>query len=166
MVSSWRDVHHDCVYPTPPYSTSKTSPHIHVVWDPSIIDIDGYIVALTSTDILMHLGREEINRNTPADRLGRLCKHILLQRSFYPLYPPNEELPVDVEAWEVNAALNVKPHMMVLPSDMRSFVKNVEDCCVVNPERAAKGSTGGTFVKVEVHGEGKVENVLAETVRI
>lgn len=64
----------------------------------------------------------------------------------------------------------VKPHVLVLPSDLRFFLKvkiesgvlqtfilnvhfhlqNVEDTLVVNPERLAKGVAGGTFARLEI----------------
>jgi DNA polymerase alpha subunit B len=58
-----------------------------------------------------------------SDRLGRIAGHILSQQSFYPLYPPAEEMNLDLELWAKYAALEVTPHILILPSDLRCFVK-------------------------------------------
>lgn len=44
-------------------------------------------------------------------------------RSFYPLYPPSEELNVDFEALAAFAALPVTPDVLVTPSELRFFIK-------------------------------------------
>lgn len=46
------------VYPTPPYDVAG---NFTFVSDPALLDIEGVVVALTATDILFHLGKEEIS---------------------------------------------------------------------------------------------------------
>ena len=43
--------------------------------------------------------------------------------SYYPLYPPSEELNVDYESFCSYAALPVTPDVLVTPSELRYFVK-------------------------------------------
>lgn len=149
LVSSSRDVTSPMVYPTPPYDVSG---NFTCVSDPALISIEGVVVALTSTDILLHLGKEEISFPSPApDRLGRLARHILKQRSFYPLYPAHESMCVGMEQLENHAHLPSKPHLLVIPSDLRYFARDLEGCVAVNPERLAKGITGGTYARIELH---------------
>lgn len=57
------------------------------------------------------------------DRLGRVASHLLQQRNFYPLMPPAEELAVDTNLLLKHALMPLKPHMLVLPSELRFFVK-------------------------------------------
>lgn len=59
------------------------------------------------------------------NRLARLATHTVRQQSFYPLYPPEPEACVDVTMWAKEAHLPVTPHIMVLPSDMHGFIKEV-----------------------------------------
>ena len=63
LVSSNRDAQHDPIYPTPEYFLPKTlqSPNLHLMPDPCMLDIEGLILGITSVDVLMHLGHEEIN---------------------------------------------------------------------------------------------------------
>lgn len=45
------------------------------------------------------------------------------QQSFYPLYPPAEELSVDLQRWSLHCHLPAPPHLLILPSDLRHFIK-------------------------------------------
>lgn len=58
-----------------------------------------------------------------SDRLGRLTRHILRQQSLYPLYPAPEGMCIDQEQAETHARLPCNPHVLVLPSDLRYFVR-------------------------------------------
>jgi DNA polymerase alpha subunit B len=62
MVPSWRDAHHHAVYPVPPYVLRKQHTKLTLAPDPCIVDIHGLIVGITSTDVLLHLGKEEISQ--------------------------------------------------------------------------------------------------------
>ncbi|KAJ9599819.1 hypothetical protein L9F63_009859, partial [Diploptera punctata] len=151
LVPSWQDAHHHMVYPVPPFILRKQYPNITLASDPCMLDIDGIVIGATATDILLHLGKEEISQVRPgSDRLGRLASHILYQRNFYPLYPSSEDVNLDMELWAKYAFLNVKPHILVLPSNLRCFIKNLDGCIAVNPERLAKGYVGGNFARLSV----------------
>lgn len=43
--------------------------------------------------------------------------------SYYPLYPPSEELNIDYESFYSYASLPVTPDVLVTPSELRYFVK-------------------------------------------
>ena len=43
--------------------------------------------------------------------------------SYYPLYPPHPDVPVDMQHFFVHCQLPVAPHLMILPSDLRCFIK-------------------------------------------
>ncbi|CAH8474491.1 unnamed protein product [Schistosoma intercalatum] len=70
IVSSWRELHHDPVYPTPPIDKSwiEKTPHLSSSYekvqfapDPCLFQIGEYVFGLTSVDILKDLSCEEIN---------------------------------------------------------------------------------------------------------
>lgn len=149
LVSSNKDICSQVVYPSPPYSISG---HILCVSDPALLDVEGIVVAVTATDILFHLGKEETSFPPQgADRLGRLTRHLLRQQSLYPLYPSPEGMCLDQDQAETHARLPCTPHILVLPSDLRYFIRDLEGCVVVNPERLAKGLVGGTYARLELH---------------
>lgn len=151
LVPSNQDVHHDYVYPTPPFKLGKKYENITCAPDPCLLEIGGYIIGATSVDVLMHLGREEISFSPKlTDRLSRLAKHVLTQHSFYPLYPPSEDINADLSHLDDSGHLTTTPHLLVLPSDLRGFVKDVEGCICINPEHLTKGVVGGCFARILV----------------
>lgn len=167
-VPSWRDVHHQTVYPTAPFALPKVN-GFHWAPDPCVVEVAGLRVGLTSTDVLLHLGKEEISAGATTDRMSRLAGHLLSQQSFYPLYPPAEELSVDLQRWSLHCHLPAPPHLLILPSDLRHFIKNVHGCVVLNPERLVKGASGGTFGQLQIRqrsADQEPPEIRAEVVRI
>ncbi|XP_061581420.1 DNA polymerase alpha subunit B [Cololabis saira] len=149
FVPSQRDIHHHFIYPQPPFSLPKISPdqaqRVTVVPDPCTLLIDGVTFGLTSTDILFHMGAEEISCGTVSDRFSRILKHMLTQRSYYPLYPPAEEVNMDYEKFQSFGQMPLTPDLLIVPSELRYFIKDVVGCVCVNPGRLTKGQVGGTY---------------------
>ncbi|KAM7292670.1 DNA polymerase alpha subunit B [Ixodes scapularis] len=174
LVPSHRDVHHENVFPTPPFRLEKTHKRIHCVPDPCVLDINGVVIGVTGVDVLLHMGKEELSFPPgSSDRLSRLAKHILTQHSFYPLYPPSESVNVDISSLESSGCLEVTPHLLVLPSGLRHFIKDVNGCVCINPEHMVKGLVGGSFARVIVRPVDKgsysgsiVNDTTAEVVKI
>lgn len=158
FVPSYRDVHHNFVYPQPPFSTKVNKEdndlpkRIHFVSDPCTLVVNDVTIGLTSMDVLLHLGSEEtVCPPGSSDRLGRLVKHILYQHSYYPLHPPAEDVNLDYEQFEKHALLSYTPDILVLPSDLRYFAKDTLGCLCLNPGRLAKGLVGGTYARVWIN---------------
>ncbi|XP_006901509.1 PREDICTED: DNA polymerase alpha subunit B [Elephantulus edwardii] len=149
FVPSLRDVHHEPIYPQPPFSYTDLSKEdkkrVQFVSDPCSLSINGAVFGLTSTDLLFHMGSEEISSSGTSDRFSRILRHVLTQRSYYPLYPPQEDMAIDYEHFYAYAQLPVTPDVLIIPSELRYFVKDVLGCVCVNPGRLTKGQVGGTF---------------------
>ncbi|XP_061756117.1 DNA polymerase alpha subunit B isoform X4 [Nerophis ophidion] len=152
FVPSQRDVHHHYIYPQPPFTLPSLSknPRVTLVPDPCTLLIDNVTFGVTSTDILFHMGSEEISCGTGSDRFSRIVKHMLTQRSYYPLYPPAEELNMDYEKFQSFGLMPLTPDVLVIPSEMRYFVKDVLGCVCINPGRLTKGQVGGTYGRLMV----------------
>ncbi|THG97788.1 hypothetical protein EW026_g4274 [Hermanssonia centrifuga] len=83
------------------------------------------------------------------DAMANLCRHVLQQRSFYPIFP----VPLDA-AHEVNldithsdglsinldTADDFAPDVLILPSKLKQFSKTVDHTVVVNPSFLTKGT--------------------------
>ncbi|TRY88882.1 hypothetical protein DNTS_021980 [Danionella cerebrum] len=127
LVPSQRDVHHNYIYPQPPFNLSNLSKdetaRVTLASDPCTLLIGNVTFGLTSTDILFHMGAEEISSGTGTERFSRIMKHMLTQRS----------------------QMIVTPDILVVPSELRYFIKDVIGCVCVNPGRLTKGQVGGTF---------------------
>ncbi|KAL6459154.1 hypothetical protein MHYP_G00326260 [Metynnis hypsauchen] len=149
FIPSQRDVHHHYIYPQPPFTLPDLKKddvqRVTLAPDPCTLLIGGVTLGLTSTDILFHMGAEEISSATGSDRFSRIMKHMLTQRSFYPLYPPAEEVNMDYERFQQYGLLPLTPDILIVPSEMRYFIKDVIGCACVNPGRLTKGQVGGTY---------------------
>uniref|UniRef100_A0A8C9SWW5 DNA polymerase alpha subunit B n=1 Tax=Scleropages formosus TaxID=113540 RepID=A0A8C9SWW5_SCLFO len=149
FVPSQRDVHHHFVYPQPPFImpglSKEDKERVSLVSDPSTLLIGGVTFGLTSTDIFFHMGAEEISSLTSSDRFTRIVKHMLTQRSYYPLYPPAEEINLDYERFQIHGQMLVTPDVLIVPSELRYFIKDVIGCVCINPGRLTKGQVGGTY---------------------
>ncbi|XP_061900169.1 DNA polymerase alpha subunit B isoform X2 [Entelurus aequoreus] len=152
FVPSQRDVHHHYIYPQPPFTHASISknPRVTLVPDPCTLLIDNVTFGVTSTDILFHMGSEEISSGTGSDRFSRIVKHMLTQRSYYPLHPPAEELNMNYEKFQSFGLMTLTPDVLVIPSEMRYFVKDVIGCVCINPGRLTKGQVGGTYGRLMV----------------
>ena len=85
----------------------------------------------------------------------------------YPLYPPSEDINLDLEKLEQLALIDQTPHVMLLPSDLNTFVRDVSGTTVINPGRLTKGVGPGTYSLFRMRkGEGGNLETRAEIIRI
>jgi len=143
-------------------SEAHKDPRIYLVSNPSTVKINNFIIGVTSTDALFHLSTEETNTNLPpGSRLTRLAEHLLDQRSYYPLYPPPSNVNMNLDVSKNREySIPVQPDLLILPSKLTSFVKDVKGgTIVINPGNLVRGDMGGTFAVVNLH---PVDRVLSE----
>ncbi|KAJ0173714.1 hypothetical protein K1T71_010863 [Dendrolimus kikuchii] len=166
IVSSPKDCFHWNIFPSPPYTSRRKHAIVAFLPDPSTININGIVIGVTSNDILMQISQEEISLGKGGDKLSRLASHIIMQQSYYPLWPPPQGMLVDATLWAAHAQLPCTPHILVLPSNFRYFVKEVNGCVVVNPEHLSKGPGGGTFARLLISTDGPSRRIAAQIIRI
>uniref|UniRef100_A0A8C1NJ24 DNA polymerase alpha subunit B n=2 Tax=Cyprinus carpio TaxID=7962 RepID=A0A8C1NJ24_CYPCA len=127
FVPSQRDVHHHYIYPQPPFSLTNLSKddsaRVTLAPDPCTLLIGNVTFGLTSTDIVFHMGAEEISSGTGTERFSRIMKHMLTQRSYYPLHPPAEEVNMDYDKFQQFGQMNLTPDILIVPSELRYFIK-------------------------------------------
>ncbi|CAF1260599.1 unnamed protein product [Adineta ricciae] len=158
LIPSVRDIHHDSIYPTYPFSINEPKDSTTLYGsEPSLLTIDGLQCAVTSTDILCHLSSEEISSNQTTDRMCRLIRHLFQQHSFYPLIPPNESVSVEYEQAFEHAKLTSLPHLFITSSDLRPFIKFIDSVCAINLGRLVKNqdstminNASGTYAKIHL----------------
>ncbi|KAL3835659.1 hypothetical protein ACJIZ3_010395 [Penstemon smallii] len=180
LMPSTRDANHDFVFPQPAFDVhpSEFNHQIRSISNPGVFCANEVKVACCTVDILKQLSAEEICRNPQGgskQRLTNLAKHILNQCSFYPLYPPAEEIPLDFSLARETLDITSIPDILILPSDLAQFVKVLSlgesndgeeqfNCICVNPGRLARGEGGGFFV--EINYKGNPESSSASVIRI
>ncbi|KAI0086596.1 DNA polymerase alpha/epsilon subunit B-domain-containing protein [Irpex rosettiformis] len=134
---------------------------IHMLPNPCHVTINGVTFAASSVDVLFHLRKEEYFRRMSeihsvesevkapgTDTMARLCRHVMSQRSFYPIFPVPQDVLHEVnlnishsEALKLGgAAIDFKPlSVLVLPSKLKHFTKIIDDTTVINPSYTSKG---------------------------
>ncbi|XP_030370575.1 DNA polymerase alpha subunit B [Scaptodrosophila lebanonensis] len=147
LVSSQKDVMAHAVYPTPPLPLRKLYPNLHLLPDPTVVDLDGIMVGVTSTDVVDDLLSYEFAANA-GEKMHRVINHLFNQGSFYPICPPpDESMAYDSELAQKYAQLKQMPNVLILPSVQRHFVRLVNDCLVINPGRLSQNDAGGTYAR-------------------
>lgn len=146
----------------------------------------GTVLGCSSIDWLMSSTREEISKSSgPVDRMTSLASQILSQRSYYPMYPPAENIALDVglsDALELVAL----PEILLTPSELAAFAKpttiqsgklesehsgkecaeNSEEVMCINPGRLTKGSTAGTFAHVYINQMASIEESICKRCKV
>uniref|UniRef100_A0A1B0CB28 DNA polymerase alpha subunit B n=1 Tax=Lutzomyia longipalpis TaxID=7200 RepID=A0A1B0CB28_LUTLO len=157
IVSSQRDAHSSMVYPTEPYSIPNKPKNVTFLPDPCCVEISGVKFGITSTDIVRHIAEEEFTKNVAVDQVKRIVGYLINQKSFYPLDPPADGVNLDTMLSERFAKLRTVPHVLVLPSDLKCFARDVNGVLAVNPGRIVD-TKRGTFARLVVTppGEGAI----------
>jgi DNA polymerase alpha subunit B len=130
------------------------------------------LFAICSNDLLYSLSLEEVSNVTEGSRMERLAAHILNQHTFCPQFPVPSSIPAQVHnVFTQNFILfysqynlkqidfrqfshiefKVRPDVLIVPSRLTQFAKDVEGSLVINPGTLAKNVSGGTFATVSVH---------------
>ncbi|KAK6022549.1 DNA polymerase epsilon subunit B [Ostertagia ostertagi] len=150
----FRDACCDPIFPTPPFKFSsdiskKMGRRLHCAPEPCVARINGVEVAFTSSEVIVHLSKNEWHRSPNQenqDRITRLNSHLLDQRSLYPLSPP--AIPSSVEELTKLCSLRTAPHVIICSSVLAASIKNINNTIVANPGITARGGSG-TFLKCE-----------------
>lgn len=61
VVTSSQDAVAAPIYPTPPGTFRKPLSLLQIVSDPSMLSINGLVIGITSVDVLMQLGKQELS---------------------------------------------------------------------------------------------------------
>ncbi|KAF7299214.1 DNA polymerase alpha subunit B [Mycena indigotica] len=168
----------------------KSDPRIHTVPNPAWFTLNGLSFSVTSADILFHLKRGEFTKRgaeidpvevSPDDACGDaivgLCKHVLQQRSIYPVFPVpadlTNELVLDIThsgglrlGPGMDGSSDVpppdcSPDVLIVASRFKQFAKPVYETTAINPGFVYKGS----YVVLEVGARtGEERPVLAPRV--
>ena len=163
LVPSTRDVHHHPVLPQPPLDEAGAEEAGCIALaNPATLRCNEVVLGCTSSDWLMACNREEVSRSAqPEERLAALAAHLPTQRSYFPLFPPPADTPLDCSK---AAALDMPctPDLLVTPSELAPFAKlspmhqlgeaaeaagAAAHAVCINPGRLTKGASGVNAVQ-------------------
>ncbi|CAN0321338.1 unnamed protein product, partial [Hapterophycus canaliculatus] len=126
---------------------------VHLAPNPAWLRVNEVTIGVSSTDALFDLSGEEVSAGGQGtNRLARLAGHLLQQQSFYPLFPPpaGSAAQLDMrhaQRWRMPST----PDVLLVPSRLAQFAREVQGCLCVNPGQLAKGTGGGTYAELAVH---------------
>lgn len=115
-------------------------------------------VSLANSDILFNLSKEEIVKNPTfsTDRMSRMCGYLLEQRSFHPLVQPS---CIEFEHLSQLKMTSI-PDILIVPSSLRHFVKQLNNCLVINPGQLCRSQSGGVFCHLRIDSDGNKEVLI------
>lgn len=129
------------VFPQRPLTLKETSPNVILLPNPFFFKLADVVIGGCSTDVLSQLKRRELLKcEAPMndDNETDLILHIFNNKSFYPLYPP-EEIHVDYEILSEFEQFTESPHILFLCSKLKPFATEVRPSChVLNPGNYAQ----------------------------
>ncbi|CAO1620607.1 unnamed protein product [Parajaminaea phylloscopi] len=169
-------------WPQPKYDAAELglTKKTKLLPNPCLFSINEVVLGVSTADALRDLRSEELvlrlKRQQPASKAGatpattqqtqvqredvlaRAVRHILSQRSFYPVFPPpqpraqgslssegdaertEDPLPLSLPHFDLALWPTVTPDVLILPSSLSPFAKIVDGTVVVNPGHVASAS--------------------------
>ncbi|VVC41300.1 DNA polymerase alpha/epsilon, subunit B [Cinara cedri] len=159
IFSSWKDANSYCVYPTPPFTESRLPTlypnNIFIVSDPTIFSANNVLIAGNASDALMGLHVSGINK-IQEETFEKLSKQIVWQQSLHPSYTASPTIPVDQFLWLEHCNFEeFTPHIILTTSQLRSFIRVVENTMVINVGQLVKSNSqkkliSGTYCKIQI----------------
>jgi len=172
LVPSTQDVHHmHSVFPQPPFEQDKlgiaaeASNRVQCFPNPCMFTIGGVTFGVSSCDVIKDLSQEEIASKPQQpgqgpSRIVRLTNHLLLQSSFYPIFPARAGSCINYQAAD-RFSIDTKPDVLILSSDLQRFVEKIDGdvvCC--NPGRLVRGKVSGTYLRCSKGGKGSMVDIV------
>lgn len=160
------------IYPCPGISIKtiakdkkKSNLKIISTTDPSHLNLNGLTISVTSADVLFHLSSSEVTMNRSTnDRMVLLSRHLLNQANMYPIYPPKHDLSVDYSVVMNSYKLERSPHILIAPSRLQCFHKQVNGCLVINPQRPPAGNLR-QFVQIDLAADKSYSGSLIDSLQ-
>ncbi|KAM5342447.1 hypothetical protein ACJ41O_013413 [Fusarium nematophilum] len=143
---------------------------VRIVTNPMALSVNELLLGVSSQDVLSQLRSEEVvSRGGPqpgGDLMSRLCRYLVEQRHYFPLFPPTDRsrltktgteegvatgAVLDVSYLELGEMVNVQPDVMMVPSLLPPFAKVVESVLLINPGYLSKRRGAGTYARMTLH---------------
>ncbi len=115
-----------------------------------IYRVNETLFGVTSNDILFSLSADEVSQNA-GNRMARLAEHVLEQQSFSPIFPAPSGMHPQADFRHAHHwTMKTSPDVLLLPSKLSTFAKDIRGTLVVNPGQLVKGSSGGTYAMLTI----------------
>lgn len=160
LVPSLEDVHHDFVYPQPPFDIKQqlgnavaSDSRVQSLPNPSVFRVNnGATIGVSSFDVVSRLVATSFASRAYKGIQARevqAAKHCIEQRSFYPLSVPSERMPLDFSHAQ-HMEFGSAPSIMVMPSNLPYVVKQVNGVLFINPQCLIVDGAAGYFADIRI----------------
>jgi DNA polymerase alpha subunit B len=127
--------------------------------NPVQFTINEVVFAVSSMDIVFDLASVQHTNGSDIDKLLQPFVHVIEQQHFYPMYPPGKNACLDsTRALQTGdgeytgaAQLKATPDVIIIPSKLKPFAKQVSKTLCVNPGHLVKGSSAGSYARLIAH---------------
>ncbi|GAA5833404.1 hypothetical protein JCM5353_008438 [Sporobolomyces roseus] len=145
---------------------------VRLLPNPTSFAINEVAFGISSVDVLWSLKMQEFYKRCPdgdpvpenytpdpqaKDIITRACRHLLRQRSFYPIFPSPpgtkrlDPLNLDITHFDL-VKMQTGPDIIIAPSVQKAFTRTVDSVTIINPSYLTKdGSQAGTFARLTIH---------------
>ena len=112
---------------------------VRLVSNPMTLSVNEVVLGVSSQDVLYELRGEEVALGpAKGDLMGRLCRYLVDQRHYFPLFPPSDrtKLPktgtedgvatgaaLDLSYLKLGEMVNARPDVMLVPSLLPPFAR-------------------------------------------
>ena len=114
-----------------------------------MIQLNDIKIGIINVEIIKEMCTGMLPKNMDPPKIDLSLKSLLEQRIFYPLYPPQPETPIEYEQIQ-NLYIQEQPDILITPSDLIQFVKQIDGCLCVNPGSIIKNDGAGTFCSLTI----------------
>lgn len=147
LVPSTRDLHHDPVFPQPPFPSGLVpglAGQFTFAPNPCTLRVADCVLGVCAEDVMFDLSKNLCVKNAK-DRITPA--YLFEQQSFYPKYPSEDGAPFDFTfATGLHMSEDHRPDVLISPSRLGRFVKVWDEHALgVNPERLVRAEAAGTF---------------------
>lgn len=164
LVPSVEDAHQSFVCPQPPMAWPKNTPDamevgITLTSNPTLITLtteDNYCATIGATSLSTVSDISSDNVCLNMDKFQGISSHLVKQQSFYPMFPPTDNIPFDstlMQALDIPDDMESGPSvdLLLVPARLKGFVKIAEaGTIVVNSGLLCRGAGGGTFAEIRL----------------
>ncbi|KAF7545587.1 hypothetical protein G7Z17_g9065 [Cylindrodendrum hubeiense] len=140
---------------------------VRILTNPMSLSINELMLGVSSQDVLSQLHSEELTMGPPStDLMSRLCRYLVEQRHYFPLFPPTDRTrlaktgteggvatgaALDLSYLKLGEMVNVRPDVMLVPSLLPPFAKVVESVLLINPGYLSKRRGAGTYARMTLY---------------
>lgn len=151
-------------FPQPPLSKKDTE-RVCFLPNPARFTVNGLEFGVVNVDIVRQALSKSFIQNPQKHRLNHIIEEIVRQKSFFPLYPPREDTPVDISQYE-KYEMPYAPDVLVTMSELPVFADAIDDKLVfLNPGQATKMKSRGTYAAISINNDSSSSS-LSDKLRV